>query len=38
MRSSIRAFTLCAMGLLAGCAAGPHIRVDKDPTADMGEY
>jgi hypothetical protein len=42
MRNPIRALrfciAVCAAGLLAACASGPHIRVDKDPAANMSAY
>jgi len=39
-RSTARAAALAAFALLvvAGCASGPQIRVDQDPTADLTAY
>ena len=38
MRSLLRILVVAAAGLIAACASGPRVQVDKDPAVDMQAY
>jgi hypothetical protein len=38
MHKLFRLLALCTAGLLAACASGPKVHIDKDPSAKMSSY